>query len=312
MALTQNPSVITLDLEMPRLDGFAFLRLLMGSRPTPVIVISSHGNQENVFRAMELGALDFVAKPSLYITPEIRNIRAEVVQKVLAAGGYNAQALKRLSGAAPVTGMHVVPRLGNDDREERNLVAQKLIAIGASTGGPASLTNILSALPSDINAGILVSQHMPAMFTATFAKRLDKFCALRVVELQGSDIVQKGTVYVAPGDADLVVSKSGDGIRVSRSSPLEDARYTPSVDRMLSTAACVGEDLLAVVLTGMGDDGTAGCAQVYAAGGSVLVESAETAVVNGMPEAVRQSGIPVKQKPLHLMATALVSFAGRG
>ncbi|MBN2341563.1 MAG: chemotaxis-specific protein-glutamate methyltransferase CheB [Deltaproteobacteria bacterium] len=310
MALNLNPSVITLDLEMPRLDGFGFLRLLMSGQPTPVIVISSHGEKENVFRALELGALDFVAKPSVMISPAIYNIKDDVVQKVLAAGKFNLEALSTLSRGAPATGMTALP---SEPPKEligiKDAPATNVVALGASTGGPASITKVLCGLPEHLDAAIVIAQHMPAQFTASFAKRLDRLTPMRVVEMQASEVLRNGSVYITPGDGDLMFSKVAEGYMVKKVSLSDKCRYAPCIDRMfVSAAQTVGEKLLGVILTGMGDDGTRGCAEIYNAGGTLLVESEETAIVYGMPKAVVEAGIPAKVRPLHMIAAVISTF----
>ncbi|MBN2715688.1 MAG: chemotaxis-specific protein-glutamate methyltransferase CheB [Deltaproteobacteria bacterium] len=311
MALNLAPSVITLDLEMPRLDGFGFLRILMSGQPTPVIVVSSHGQKENVFRALELGALDFVVKPSTMISPSIRNIREDVIQKVMAAGKFNLNALQNLSSGESATGLiPIIGDLAPGDQSPTDKAAEKVVVIGASTGGPASITKILSSLPPNLSTAIVVAQHMPAQFTATFAARLNRLFPLRVLELQQGQIIKNGTVYITPGDSNLKFSKSADGYFLEKS-PLSDrCRYAPSIDRIfISAAETVKTNLLGVVLTGMGDDGALGCEKIHGMGGSLLVESEETAIVYGMPQSVLERGLPAKKRPLHMIAGAIASFA---
>lgn len=313
MALNLNPNVITLDLEMPRLDGFGFLRIIMSSQPTPVIVISSHSQKENVFRALELGALDFVAKPSVMISPAIKDIKADVVRKVMSAGKFNVEALRNLSSVAPATGMHFMPtRPGEKVSSVVGKPAKKVVVLGASTGGPASITKILRGLPPELEVAIVISQHMPAQFTSTYAQRLDKLSALRVVEMQQSEVIKNGSVYITPGDGDLLFAKVDGGYKIKKVPLSDKCRYSPCIDRMfISAAKVVGQKLLGIVLTGMGDDGTDGCREIYNAGGSLLVESEETAIVNGMPRSVLEAGVPAKTRPLPMIATFISAFSRR-
>jgi two-component system, chemotaxis family, protein-glutamate methylesterase/glutaminase len=311
MALNLRPNVITLDLEMPRLDGFGFLRILMSGQPTPVIVISSHGQKENVFRALELGALDFVVKPSTMISPAIRNIRDEVVQKVTGASKFNLNALQSLSSDSSATGLiQIMDVPSKKDLENAGSPAEKVVVIGTSTGGPASLTKVFGSLSPGLNAAIVIAQHMPAQFTATFAARLNRIFPIRMIELQEGEVLKNGSVYITPGDANLSFSRVPEGIWVEKAPLLKDCRYAPSIDQIFKSAASVVRDkLLGVVMTGMGDDGAAGCEAIYANGGTILVESEETAIIYGMPQSVLERGLPAKKRPLHMIAGAIASFS---
>lgn len=310
MALNLKPSVITLDLEMPRLDGFGFLRILMSGQPTPVIVVSSHGQKENVFRALELGALDFVAKPSVMISPTIHTIKEDVIQKVMSAGKFNLEALRVMSIGQTVTGLISMPSPPPDaDLSPKGAPAKKVVVLGASTGGPAAIAKIMSTLPGHLEAAIVIAQHMPAQFTTTFSERLNRLSQLRVIEMHTHEVLQNGSVYVSPGDGDLIFSRVDESYKIERVSLSPKCRYSPCIDRMfVSAAQVVGENLLGVVLTGMGDDGTKGCAEIYKAGGTLLVESEETAIVYGMPQAVVEAKIPAKIRPLHMIGAVISAF----
>ncbi|MFO8072982.1 MAG: chemotaxis-specific protein-glutamate methyltransferase CheB [Polyangia bacterium] len=315
LALTEKPDVVTLDLEMPRMDGFSFLRLLMSRQPTPVIVISSYGSRENVFRALELGAIDFVAKPTKRISPEIQGIREEVVRKVQMVRQMRADSLTPLlfpDNGRPETGRWtaVQPPPTARATDERD-AADRIVVIAASTGGPKSLTRVLSALPADLEAGIAVVQHMPSSFTATFAERLDRQCALRVIELCSSDILRRGTVYIAPGDLCIELAPARRGsLALKILEPASGDRYVPSADRLfISAASCARQNVLAVVLTGMGDDGSAGVEAVAAAGGLAVSESEQTAVISGMPLAALNTGAVSRVEPLDRMADVIKAFA---
>ena len=316
MALTERPDVITLDLEMPRMDGFSFLRLLMSAQPTPVIVISAYAEKENVFRALELGALDFVAKPSAKISPEIYDIRHEVIRKVRLAADVGPHSLHRLQSympadLSPTGGFPVIlPERAKTYPPGQEPPAERLVVVAASTGGPATLTRILSALPGDLEIGIAVAQHMPPRFTTTFSERLDRQCALRVTELQTLDVVRRGTVYLAPGDHNLEVTPAAQGavIRAVRPSPKD--KYVPSGDLLFRSAAhALRKNVLGVVLTGMGDDGAAGAVSLFGEGGEIVVESRETAVVDGMPSAVLRSGVRASELPADKIALRITQFA---
>jgi two-component system chemotaxis response regulator CheB len=316
LALTEQPDVITLDLEMPRMDGFSFLRLLMSRRPTPVIVISSHAGKENVFRALELGALDFVAKPTKRISPQIQDIREQVVRKVLMARNLKREALKPLPQYAKEpekeSGKFSTIRvaLPRSVVPEEQPQASRVVVMAASTGGPAAITRVLTALPSDIGTAIVVAQHMPPRFTTTFAERLDRQCAMRVVEVTRPMPVRDGWVFLAPGDKCVELVPGTSGMSVRPVAPDRGDRYTPSADRLFTSAAiCARKEALAIVLTGMGDDGKIGVQSIAESGGLVVAESEETAVVGGMPRSAIATGTVARVERLERMADLIQAFS---
>ncbi len=347
LAMAERPDVITLDLEMPRMDGFTFLRILMAKSPVPVIVISAYAEKDKVFRALELGALDFVAKPTHRISPMIMEIRRDVVKKVRLAGTLSPDSICPYSAyaqtQAPVADPTVDPPppieqavepepIVESRSSERRLedLTQRVfppaisptltdeptdkpdyvVAIAASTGGPTALTRILTTLPANINAAILVVQHMPARFTTTFAERLDRQCALRVKEVGGVEILRRGVAYLSPGDVCIEICPVDAGFCVVAGKPKTTDRYVPSADRLFSSvAAAMGEKALAVVLTGMGDDSADGVREIAAAGGMVVAESEATAVVFGMPQAAIQTGVVSQITSVHNISAVIKSFA---
>jgi two-component system chemotaxis response regulator CheB len=297
MAFQLQPDVITLDLEMPKMDGFAFLRLLMARQPTPVIVISGYATRENVFKALELGALDFVAKPSRTITPELRTIQEELLTKVrlvtqlrmvsLTDRAARSRAGGTMSGAFSVPPVPVTPPASRKE----GVAPPRLIAIGASTGGPPAINRILVNLEPTLPVGIVITQHMPAKFTRAFAERLDRTTPWSVREAEPGDAITAGCVLVAPGSGSLAIKREGGQLRAEIVAQQPDDRYVPSVDRMLTSAAtAMGTDLLAIVLTGMGGDGGRGVKAVKAAGGRNIAEAPESAVIFGMPQEAIATG----------------------
>ncbi|WP_025321134.1 chemotaxis protein CheB [Deferrisoma camini] len=270
-ALHAPPDLVTLDLHMPVMDGFTFLRLFRARFRAPVLVVSSHADLENVERAMELGANGFISKPE----DPYRNLDA-IVEEVRAKA-RNALELRvpRAEDGGAGRGRHPPPR------------DFPVIAIGASSGGPPGLQYLLSALPPTPLAAVLIAQHMPAGFTEAFAKRLDRVLPFPVREGREGAAVGPGEVWIAPGGRHLTVDPGG---RLR----LEDGAqslYSPSVDRLFETAAAAfGARLTAVVLTGMGRDGAAGVEAVKAAGGAVIAESENTAVIHGMPRQAAATG----------------------
>ncbi len=307
------PDIVTLDLEMPRMDGFTFLRILMSRRPTPVIVISGYAQKENVFKALELGALDFVAKPSRQISPELRNIQDELVAKVRLVTQLRVVSLteRAARGDSRVTG--AFPLVSLDPAQAAcpaGPAPARLVAIGSSTGGPPALQQLLAQVDPSSGAGFIISQHMPAKFTRAFAERLGRTARVKVREAEEGDHVVAGWALVAPGSGSLVVYREGPALRVLIEKPDSDYRFCPSVDRMLESAAqAMGADTLGVVLTGMGGDGGRGVRAVKAAGGRVIAEAPETAVIFGMPQEAIATGAVDEILPLGQIPSAIDRFA---
>lgn len=326
MATMLKPDVITLDLEMPRMDGFTFLRILMAKQATPVIVVSSYAQKENVFKALELGALDFVAKPTAQIAPDASDLRQQILEKVLVVRQLRANAFA--PGAGPASGpiSRKPPSMsGFPDRPSSGalppesaaalrasmpyVVPKHVVAIASSTGGPSALLEIFGKIPRNTTAGFVVAQHMPDKFTRTFAERLDRKGSVRTSEAQDGDRVGKNTGFVCPGRQCMELQQSGAELSLVVGAPKPDDKYVPSADRLLrSVAATVGARAVGVILTGMGDDGVEGARAIRDAGGIVIAESQETAVVYGMPGAAVRAGLPQKVLPLGQIAEYLASL----
>lgn len=285
--------LITLDLEMPRMDGFTFLRLIMARKPTPVIVISGRSGDQEVFRALDLGAVDFLAKPSLRATIELQNIEQELIRKVHAIRQLRIDKVRdRLGAPSPLAGSLRPGSVAPGG-------APQLVAIGASTGGPAALMQIFGAFAEPPPCAFIVAQHMPKGFTQSFAARLDRLTAFRAREAETGCAMEKGTILVAPGGSHLEFESQGGLLRARVVPSVPSDKYAPAVDRMFESAAKhYGEDLLAVVLTGMGDDGRRGAQAVKHAGGRVIAESEQTAVIFGMPKQVIRAGAADAVLPL--------------
>jgi len=277
-----EPDLATLDLEMPRMDGFTFLRVLMARKPTPVIVVSGQAGDEQVFKALELGAADFIAKPMTRATPELASIQDELIRKVHAIRDLRIEKVRARTQALPAM-------LGS--RVSGPVHAPRVVVIASSTGGPSALMQILGAFPEAQAYPVLVAQHMPAGFTAGFADRLDRLTPFSASEAKGGELLEPGRILVAPGGRHLELESSGGKVltRIAEDSPAD--KYSPSADRLFASAAKhFGKDVLGVVLTGMGDDGRLGALAVKQAGGSIIAESEESAVIFGMPKQVIKAG----------------------
>jgi two-component system chemotaxis response regulator CheB len=297
-ALQLRPDVITLDLEMPRLDGYTFLRLLMARSPTPVIVLSSYGHPSDVFKALQLGAFDFVAKPAEGDAGDaLEKVRAELVEKVRAV-----RYVRRDRPLTPPRGITRETPTPAPAPPEAPLV----VAVGASTGGPPAVQKVLESMVG-LPVAVLVAQHMPARFTEAFAERLNLALSLRVTEARHGQPLEAGHVYIAPGGAQLELEVDAAGrkvLSVKESTPAD--RYAPSVDRLFtSVARAMGDQARAVVLTGMGNDGAQGVRALARVGATVWAEAESTAVVFGMPEAAITTGLVRHVLPLPELGPSL-------
>jgi two-component system, chemotaxis family, protein-glutamate methylesterase/glutaminase len=293
-ALTLELDLITLDLEMPRMDGFTLLRLLMAQRPTPVLVVSGLAGKEDVWRALELGAIDFIAKPTRRAAPELATIEDELLRKVLAVRELRIDRVRERLRHPPA----LARRSG--------VSAPRSVVIGASTGGPAALMQLFAAISEPGACAFLVAQHMPEGFTRSFAERIARTTPFAAREADSGMSPEPGSVLIAPGGRHLELELRGAEVvtRVLEAKPAD--RFAPSVDRLFESAAsCYGPDLLAVVLTGMGDDGAAGSRAVKRRGGNVIAESEETAVVYGMPRQAARIGAVDALLPLHAIPDAI-------
>jgi len=271
-----NPDVLTLDVEMPKMDGLEFLRRLMHLRPMPVVMVSSltEAGSQSTLRALELGAVDYVAKPHVSVRKGMLEFGDQIADKIRIAA--KARILPRVSGA---------PAAGSGQPALRNPSAARemLIAIGASTGGPEALKNFLVQMPADC-PGIVMTQHMPESFTRSFASRLDKLSPLTVKQAEGGEIIQPGHAYLAPGHSHLKVVRRGTQyITVLDQGPPVNC-HRPSVDVLFeSVALAAGRNAVGVILTGMGKDGAAGMLKMKEAGAYNLAQDEASCVVFGMP-----------------------------
>jgi len=287
-----KPDLITLDLEMPGMDGFTFLRWLMKKRPTPVIIVSSYADSKTVFKALELGAADFIAKPQKIASEEFKKLQVDLLSKVR---GMRQLRMDRLCKNLDL--------LDDESKEEKSFARSEpgiqLIAIGSSTGGPNALGLIMTRLPSDFPASIVISQHMPKGFTASFAERLNGLASIEVKEAQDGDVLEGGRVLICPGGHHMLFRNRGKRVVATIKKSRDSDKYIPSIDAMMSSASEIfGARMMGIILTGMGNDGTSGMLEIKKKGGYTIAESEETAVVFGMPSEVIRAGAAGRVLPI--------------
>jgi len=300
-----KPDLVTLDLEMPGMDGFTFLRIVMNQSPLPILVVSSRREAESVFQALELGAVDFLPKPTRTISPELYNVRDDLIRKIRAAKEFRLEGIREriLPSPPPVITRAPVPV----QQVEPELGGFRLVVIGASTGGPAAISQILTTLRPGLPIAIAVSQHMPPGFTRAFAERLDRFSAYPIKEAEDGDPFLPQQGYISPGGKNLYLDRRGKNL-VLKLSGRGRERYIPSVNMLFESAAeAAGGNCLGVLLTGMGNDGRDGVIQIKKKGGMVIAQSEHSSVVFGMPREAIETGrvdkiLPIEQIP-HYIST---------
>jgi two-component system chemotaxis response regulator CheB len=296
------PDVITLDIEMPRMDGITFLRQLMQERPTPVVICSSLATQgaETTMQAMQAGAVAIITKPQMGVGDFLQESSTQIIQAVRGAAASNLRNLHAARQSKPV-----------ERREPAVLTAmaqttERIVAIGTSTGGTVALEEVLTALPR-VSPGIVIVQHMPAGFTAAFAQRLDKLCEIRVEEAKDGQRVLPGLALIAPGDKHMSLIRSGAQyvVEVKDGPPVN--RHRPSVDVLFrSVAKHAGRNAMGVIMTGMGADGARGLKDMHDTGSFTLAQDEATCVVYGMPKEAVALGAASRIVPLGAIARAIL------
>jgi two-component system, chemotaxis family, protein-glutamate methylesterase/glutaminase len=294
-----NPDVLTLDVEMPRMNGIDFLERLMRMRPMPVVMISTltQDGADTTLRALELGAVDYVAKPTQRLSESFDALKLEICTKVKTAAAARVRGMQAARPAASTAAPAGDPaRFGHLD----------IVAIGASTGGVEAIGEILASVPADA-PGIVVVQHLPANFTGRFAARLDASLALKVVEAADGAVILPGTVHVGRGGQHLEVARDGAGRPMCRlvDGPAESG-HLPSIDRLFRSLVPFGRRAAGVILTGMGRDGVLGLKAMRDAGALTIAQDAATSVVYGMPRAAAEAGAARLELPLSRIATAML------
>ncbi len=289
-----NPDVLTLDVEMPKMDGLDFLEKLMRLRPMPVLMVSSltERGSEITMRALELGAVDFVTKPKISIQTGMREYTELITDKIRAAARARVKA-RTVHQSAPATALQAL--------RSPLISSEKLIIIGASTGGTEAIREFLMQMPSDC-PGILIAQHMPEGFTSSFARRLDSLCRISVTEAAGNERILPGHAYIAPGHSHLLLTRSGANYmtKIEQTDPVN--RHRPSVDVLFRSAAlAAGKNAVGVILTGMGKDGAAGMLEMKNAGAHNFAQDEASCVVFGMPREAIAIGAAHEVAPLQAL-----------
>lgn len=300
--LTLKPDVVTLDVNLPLLDGISVLEEIMRTQPTRVIMLSAHtkSGAEATIRALELGAVDFISKPSGEISLDLPKLKEEIISKIKLTSTIKLD--KFLPALEPssldlVSGIKVKP-----------FAVKKLVVIGASTGGPKAILEIMQNIPSNVPAAFLIIQHMPKGFISTFAERISWQSEIRAKEAIDTDIILPGRAYVAPAGYNLILEKQKEQfLRVRLSQDVLVNFVRPAVDITMASAAEVfGRDVIGVILTGMGHDGFAGAREIKGKGGVVIVQDEATSVIWGMPKVIYKAGLADKILPLSEIPAAII------
>lgn len=317
-----QPDVVTLDIHMPRMDGLACLDRIMVERPCPVVMVAqrTQSGADETIEALELGAIDFIPKPEGAVSLEIDALAPRLVETVRGAAAARIKPTLRLAeqirakrGLGPT----------NARRSRRARLARPpaiapiaqvydegLVLVGASTGGPQALDTLLTPLPAHFPWPVLVAQHMPSSFTGALARRLDKVCALNIVEVAGPTPVRSGTVYIARGDADMLLRRQGGRLIATAAPSSAQFRWHPSVDRLVESAmdTVKADRLIGVLMTGMGNDGARTMAELRRRGGHTIAEAEESAVVWGMPGELVRNGGAEMIAPLERISACLMDL----
>jgi two-component system, chemotaxis family, protein-glutamate methylesterase/glutaminase len=307
-----SPDVVTLDVQMPRLDGLQVLQRIMADQPRPVVMVSSltHEGAETTLTALESGAVDFVPKPPGPASLHMDELARLLVDKVRAAASAKPRPprARRPAPAARPPAARRVPR-----KPLNAASGEGLVIIGASTGGPPALEAVLGGLPGDFPWPVVVAQHMPAAFTGSLARRLDGLCAVDVQEVTAPTVLGPGCAYIARGDADMIVSRRSEALVALPAPADRSLRWHPSVDRLAASAlaALPAQALIGVLLTGMGDDGAAQLAAIRQAGGRTIAQSQESAVVWGMPGVLAKTHGADKVLDIEVVADQVVEWVAQ-
>lgn len=298
-----NPDVVTLDIEMPKMDGLTALRHIMMEMPRPVLMVSSLTTEgaEATLKAMDLGAIDFIPKQLSKVSLDIVKIENDLISKVKTVARRKMRPVPRLRAAA-------ARRPAIPVKTPRGRAKRDIVMIGVSTGGPPAVQKILSSLPKDFPAGIVIAQHMPKAFTGPFANRLNGVSQIKVKEAETGDRLLPGHAFVAPGGSHLIIDQKVSRIELIVTPEPKEALYKPSANVLASSVAnAVGRRALGVILTGMGNDGRDGIRELKNKGGRAIAQSDSSCVVYGMPKAIVDDGLADEIVDIDDMANAIIN-----
>lgn len=303
--LKHKPDIATLDIEMPRMEGLEALRRIMVENPIPVIMVSSLTREgaEITLRALELGAIDFVAKNTNSTSLDIIKIKEELIRKI------KTIYIHGLKQSSPSSGISAEKLVNSENVHKRKFNSERprIIVIGASTGGPQALQIICSALPANMSCGLIIVQHMPPAFTGALAERLNSISMLEILEAKKGDTIENGRALIAPGSHHLALKQHFGDIRVELSEKPYDYLYRPSINiAMWSAAEVYGSNTLGVILTGMGCDGLDGIKKIKEKGGRSIAQDEVTSIIYGMPKAVVEAGLADTVLPLSRIAEEII------
>lgn len=314
-----NPDVITMDIEMPVLNGLDALKYIMKNQPVPIVMLSSTTSEgaDNTLAAIQYGAIDFIAKPSGAISLDLHKIKEDLIKKVISASKVSKKQLINLSieRNIPIKHDDSYSKIGLEKpsspihTKEKNKM-NKLVCIGTSTGGPRALQTVLTKLPANIDAGILIVQHMPAGFTKSLAVRLNSLCEIQVKEAEDGEIVQKGTAYIAPGGYHLKIKQMSKDLMIQLDQSEVRNGHRPAVDVMFESISEVKDYIkVAVIMTGMGSDGSNGLISLKKKGNvKAIAESKDTSIVYGMPKAAIETRLIDEIQDVDNIARSIMKY----
>ena len=316
-AFELKPDLVTMDIEMPLLDGLTALRMIMEKQPTPVIMVSSLTSEgaQITLDALDLGAVDFIPKQMSFVSLDIVKIKADLQAKVrhiysrrhTLMAQYALRKGRQIAKTSIGGAQTSQSSLMRGPRKKQKLV--RLVSIGTSTGGPPALQAVLTSLPRNFPVGIVVVQHMPPMFTKSLAERLNNLCQITVKEAEDGEQINSGTAYIAPGDKHLLVRKNLSNTVAVLSEKPADTLHKPSVDVLMNSVAdAVGQVSLGVIMTGMGADGLRGLRAMKNRGADIIAQNEESCIVYGMPRAVIEAGIADTIAPLDQIAGEILAY----
>lgn len=310
---TLNPDVVTLDVEMPVMDGLTALEKIMSETPIPVVMLSSYTKEgaDATLKALELGAIDFISKPSSIFKVNTEDIIAEINTKVTIASKAKFSRTVRKTTIKAKEVVQAKPPIEQRTMRKGSKI-EKIVAIGTSTGGPKALQEVIPKLPGDLNASVIIVQHMPPKFTKSLAERLDGMSQFTVKEAEDRELLRAGYAYIAPGDQHLKLKKSGADFQIVLTQEPPVTGHRPSADAMFYSLADLGLfNVIGVIMTGMGSDGAKGLERIkHETDGYIIAQNEESCVVYGMPKSTVKLGVVDKECDLHFISNEIVKAMG--